>query len=347
MSAHADPLRLASFNTELSRKGPGLLLRDILKQTDDVIAVARVITHINPHIIALQDIDYDADNIALTALADLLREYGADFPYVFSLRPNTGRITGLDMDGDGKLGEAQDAQGYGRFAGDGGMGLLSKFPIQSESVQDYSNLLWKDLPNANLPKVDGKLFPSSEVLNIQRLSTTGHWIVPISISQNTTFSALMFHATPPVFDGPEDRNGLRNHDEITMWSEILDGKLGAEIGSDFAILGTTNLDPVDGEGLHTAMTALLSHPKLHDPQPSSIGAIQNADPSHQGPAAHDTVDYKGPGNLRVDYVLPSSNMTVTGSGVFWPDPAISDILGPDSMAAGRHRLVWVDVILDR
>jgi endonuclease/exonuclease/phosphatase family metal-dependent hydrolase len=125
-----------------------LLLRDIRKGTDDVLAVANVIAHIAPDIIALQDIDYDADNLALNALANLLRDKGQDYPHVLSLRPNTGRITGLDMDGDGKLGEAQDAQGYGRFSGDGGMGLLSKFPILASNVLDFSDLLWTDFPNA-------------------------------------------------------------------------------------------------------------------------------------------------------------------------------------------------------
>ena len=29
------------------------------------------------------------------------------------------------------------------------------------------------------------------------------------------------HPTPPAFDGPEDRNGRRNHDEIRFWSDYL------------------------------------------------------------------------------------------------------------------------------
>jgi len=322
-------------------------LRDIQKETPDIIAVAQVIAASDPDILALQDIDFDADNIALRAFAKLLRKLGADYPFVFSLRPNTGRITGLDLDGDGIIGEAQDAQGYGRFAGDGGMGLLSKFPIKTDQVTDFTDLLWIDIPDANIPMVDGNLFPSEKALAVQRLSTTGHWIVPISLPDGQILNALLFHATPPVFDGPEDRNGWRNHDEIALWGNLLDGKLGVQVQSPMAIMGTSNLDPIDGEGRHQAMVDLLNHPRLQDPKPSSVGGNMTADPDHAGPAGQDTVDYKGPGNLRVDYVLPSSDLTVIASGVFWPDPLKDELLGMDGLAAGRHRLVWVDVVLDR
>jgi hypothetical protein len=43
--------------------------------------------------------------------------------------------------------------------------------------------------------------------------------------------------------------------------------------------------------------------------------------SHRGPAAQDTADFAdtSPGNLRVDYVLPSaSGLKVLGGAVFWP-----------------------------
>jgi len=33
---------------------------------------------------------------------------------------------------------------------------------------------------------------------------------------------LVHHPTPPAFDGPEDRNGRRNHDEIRLLAEVLD-----------------------------------------------------------------------------------------------------------------------------
>ena len=38
LPASAETLRIATFNTDLARDGPGLLLRDILKGADDVLS---------------------------------------------------------------------------------------------------------------------------------------------------------------------------------------------------------------------------------------------------------------------------------------------------------------------
>ena len=66
--------------------------------------------------------------------------------------------------------------------------------------------------------------------------------------------------------------------------------------------------------------------------------------SHRGPAENDTADFSDriPGNLRVDYVLPSRSFKVVDSGVFWPlagEPAA------DLIDLSDHRLVWIDVTL--
>ena len=187
-------------------------MRDIARGDDTQInAVIQIIHHVDPDVIALQKFDYDLTGATLSLFASQ-----AGYPYFFAARPNTGMATGLDMDGNGRLGGPSDAQGYGHFSGQGGMAILSKFPIDTDNVQDLSTLLWRDIPNATLPMVNGKPFPSAEALAAQRLSTTGHWIVPI-ITPDGPFHLLTFHATPPVFDGPEDRNGKRNHDEVRLW----------------------------------------------------------------------------------------------------------------------------------
>ena len=54
----AERLRIATYNSDLSRKGPGLLLRDILRGEDAQIhAVMRVISSISPDVLLLQDFD--------------------------------------------------------------------------------------------------------------------------------------------------------------------------------------------------------------------------------------------------------------------------------------------------
>ncbi|MDQ3106173.1 MAG: GAF domain-containing protein, partial [Actinomycetota bacterium] len=49
--------------------------------------------------------------------------------------------------------------------------------------------------------------------DVLRLSSKSHWDVTLNIG-GTLVHALVSHPTPPVFDGTEDRNGKRNHDEI-------------------------------------------------------------------------------------------------------------------------------------
>ena len=43
---------------------------------------------------------------------------------------------------------------------------------------------------------------------------------------------LISHPTPPAFDGPEDRNGRRNHDEIRFWSDYLTPRSAGYIRDD-------------------------------------------------------------------------------------------------------------------
>lgn len=313
----------------------------------DVIAAAR------PDIVALQGIDYDLDGLALAALAAQLRARGLDYPHLFALRPNSGLRSELDLDGDGRMSGPGDAQGFGYFTGQGGMAILSRFPVVKDRVRDFSDLLWADLPGATLPERDGSPFPSPEAQTVQRLSSVGHWDVPVRVG-DTVLHLLTFHATPPVFDGPEDRNGLRNRDELRLWSLYLDGALpgtAAPTGP-FVVLGDANLDPRDGDGRSAAMASFLADPRLTDPQPRSSGGVAanarqaGANADDRGDPALDTVDWDdtadGPGNLRVDYVLPSADLTVTGSGVVWPsDGPFAETVA----AASRHRLVWVDIAL--
>jgi len=157
-SARAEVLRLASFHTQLSRAGPGLLLRDLRRGEDaQIAATIAVIAAARADVVLLQDIDFDADAdaeaAALDALAGALAASGAPYPYRLSLRPNTGRPTGVDIDGDGRSHRARDAHGYGRFNGQGGMALLSRYPIGA--VRDFSAFLWADLPESRAPLVLG------------------------------------------------------------------------------------------------------------------------------------------------------------------------------------------------
>lgn len=341
--AGAEPLRVASFNVELGRDGPGLMLRDVESGRDkQVAAVVAVIARIRPDILALQGVDWDHEARGLTALSDSLAQAGWAMPHSFALRPNSGLASDLDLDGDGRTGGPGDSQGYGRFTGQNGIALLSRFPIAGDAAHDFSALLWRDLPGAVLPSRNGAPFPSEAAQAAQRLSSTGHWLVPVETPVGR-ISILTYQAGPPVFDGPEDRNGLRNRDENRLWQVLLDGGLDAGPAGPFVLVGGSNLDPWDGEGHNRVMRDLLEHPRLTDPAPTSTGGAAAGGQGHRGPDAQDTVDWPGVGRFRVDLALPSSHWQIEGGGVYWPAPG-----EPGAQAASdasRHRLVWVDIAL--
>ena len=328
----------------MAREGPGLLLRDIQSEADtQVEAVIAVIFEAAPDVIVLQSIDYDHDLFALRALRDAIAKRGLRFDYLFAMQPNSGVATGLDMDGDGRLGRPRDAQSYGLFSGQGGMAILSRYQIDVAAVTDYSALLWKDIPDALLPRRKDGVFPSPEALAVQRVSSVAHWQVPILVG-DSRLHLMTFHASPPVFDGVEDRNGRRNHDEIRLWQHVLNGAFGAPPDT-FVILGDANLDPHDADGLKPAIRSLLHDTRIQDPRPKRPGMVAQTIP-HKGDPNLDTVDWSqnGPGLLRVSYILPAASIRVAQAKVHWPDAESES--GQVAARASRHRLVWVDLWLD-
>jgi hypothetical protein len=173
---------------------------------------------------------------------------------------------------------------------------------------------------------------------------------------------LASHPTPPAFDGPEDRNGGRNHDEIRLWAEYLSdgekpwlrddqGRPGPlPIGEHFVIMGDQNSDPFDGDSVNSAINQLLRHPRVNSTfTPKSTGGEEasltqkGVNQQHQGPAAEDTADFsdRAVGNLRADYVLPEKSVSVMGSGIFWPRESEP---GADLVNCSDHRLVWIDMV---
>lgn len=331
----AEVLRIATYNADLSAPGPGLLLQDLRKaDAPQRQAAVSVIAALDADVLLLTAIDFDLRGAALAALADQLDAMGRPYPYRLALRPNTGVPTGLDLDGNGQLNEPRDAQGWGRFPGEGGMAVLSRLPI-GDDLRDFSGFLWADLPGNLMPDTD----PGRAV---QRLHTTGAYEVPIGLPNGQTLRLLTYYASPPVFDGPEDRNGRRNHDETAFWLRLVDGALPyAPPVPPFVILGQTNLDPVDGAGRPEAIRALQAHPAVQDPEPK--GAHGRSEAGQRGDPALDTALFDGPGGLRVDMVLPSAGLKVVASGVLWPDDAKA--MAATLAAASRHRPVWVDVAL--
>ncbi|HEY7886444.1 MAG TPA: endonuclease/exonuclease/phosphatase family protein, partial [Cellvibrionaceae bacterium] len=113
---------------------------------------------------------------------------------------------------------------------------------------------------------------------------------------------------------------------------------GLDEGVRFVVMGDLNASPHEGESVPGAIAQLLNHPRITDPRPASLGA-RRARPHSPHSALH-TASW----GMRVDYVLPSSNMQVLDAGVFWPEPddALSHLVS-DRGTGSDHRLVWVDI----
>lgn len=350
-------IRIASFNASLNRAKPGMLLNDMRAGTSRQIRnVAETIRRINPDILLINEFDHDPSGAAAAAFVEnYLRDPVIEGPIsplkpVFAAPSNTGLPSGIDLDGNGKLGEPGDAFGFGQFEGQYAMALFSRWPLADDDpARTFQKFLWHDLPGARLPdkKPGSGLgdYYSKQARSIFRLSSKSHWDVPITLPNGQVLHLLASHPTPPVFDGPEDRNGRRNGDEIRFWARYIEGGTSAEALIDdsgtsgglepnaaFVVLGDLNNDPIKGDGDGQAILDLIGLAQVQDP--TSLNS-------------QDTADFRS-GRLRVDYVLPSANLTVVASGVFWPGPDESGfhLIGKNGNATSDHRLVWVDIILD-
>jgi hypothetical protein len=383
-------VRVATYNLSLNRPAQGLLREHLAApEVDDVYRrqarnVAEVIQRARPDVLLVNEFDYDPEAARLFAENFLaVSQNGAPaqrYPYRFVAPSNTGVASGFDLNnngvtdttpGDGSYGD--DSFGFGLFPGQYGMVVYSKYPIDVAAVRTFQLFRWRDMPGNLIPGD----FYSPEEQAVLRLSSKSHWDVPVKVGR-TVVHFLVSHPTPPTFDGPEDRNGRRNHDEIRFWADyVTPGRSsyvyddrgrrgGLRPGQSFVIAGDQNADPYDGDSYGNAVHQLTGHPLINARvAPASAGGAEaaalqgGANLTHRGDPRYDTADFSdtAPGNLRADYVLPRVNLRILRSGVWWPvrDDPLSRLTGvydPQWAAVGGfptsdHRLVWADLSLRR
>jgi len=368
-------LRIASFNVsmealnyidrETKKKPTGYELTEALQNNATQIKnIAEIIQQINPDIILLNEFDrLDDSHKNLTVFLNQYlakgqqKQNGIKYPYFYQGPVNTGVKINADLNSDNKASELpNDAHGFGYFEGHFGMALLSKYPIEDTSIRTFQHFKWHDMPNALKPVDPETQQPwySEKAWQALRLSSKSHWDIPIKVNDKT-IHILASHPTPPVFDGPEDRNGKRNHDEIRFWFDYINDDQARYIYDDlgkkgglakqqaFVLLGDQNASIINGNAISAAGTlgiyALLDSDKIQDPMPSSIGGMQHDTSKKE--AKYFTAHW----GMRPDYVLPSTfGFTLLDSGVFWPEKEHDNYrLIKDRQASSDHRLVWVDV----
>ncbi len=366
-------LRIATFNVSMEAlnyipyvkdqqpKVTGKELTQALKSDHQQIKnIAEIIQRINPDILLLNEFDRtdnNHNNLALFIKNYLNKSQNGqqviDFPYFYQGSVNTGVKVNADINHDGKINQQPaDTHGFGYFTGHFGMVLLSKYPLADEKIRTFQHFKWQDMPNALKP-IDpktNKSWFSDNAWQQLRLSSKSHWDIPVNV-QGNIIHVLASHPTPPVFDGEENRNGKRNHDEIRFWSDYINGDQGNYIYDDnnqkgslapkqrFILLGDQNASSVEGAAIPEGIATFLNDEKTQDTKPASEGAANH---DLENPYAMNHTAYWG---MRADYVVPSTlGFNVIDSGIFWPLPHEETFrLIKNRQASSDHRLVWVDV----
>ncbi len=413
-NVESPPIRVATFNVALNRSSQGKLEEDLSTgEQQQPKNVAEIIQRIAPDILLLNEFDYNplnpvvAPQLFLDNYLEVEQHPGVDpitYEYVYVAPSNTGEASGFDLDRNGEIvttpgapDYGKDAWGFGNFEGQFAMALYSKYEILWSEIRTFKNFRWKDMPGARLPDDPNTPEPSDwysdEILEEFRLSSKSHWDIPILVD-GEVIHILASHPTPPVFDGPEDRNGLRNSDEIRFWADYVtpgqgdyiyddseflaagytkpdNPKGGLASGKKFLILGDQNADRFDGDSTAPAIAQLLDNPNIQGSStdasitPFSAGGVAatirqgGANLDHVGNPSYDTADFNpnNPGNLRVDYVLPSLDLEIKHKGIFWlteTDPDFERLIGdfnpdldqeqfPEGFLSSDHRLVYLDV----
>lgn len=374
-SVSATEITVATFNVSMEAenyvsksavaKGEAIgpqVLASLLKKGEhpQIRNIAAIIQQVQPDIILLNEFDYIADpakgvQLFVDNFLAKSQQGGTPqlYPYHYYSTVNTGQPSGFDLNNDGMVNTpAEDAWGFGHYPGQYGMVLLSKFPIDLNHVRTFQHFKWKDMPGHKVTrKADGSPWFSAEAWAQMPLSSKSHWDIPVTIN-GKTLHILASHPTPPVFDGEENRNGNRNHDEVKFWVDYLSGKSymaddqgkagGYAAKAPFVIVGDLNSSAVEGDAFRNAIKSLLEHPKVNNnfiPQ-SSGGALHSPDKPH---GASHTAGWR----MRADYVLPSKDgLKQLSSGVFWPAPgeALHDVVN-NRGSSSDHRLVWVKLQL--
>lgn len=365
-------VRVAMFNIqELSTEKLLDVDENGIGQDSQALASAAIIKKYNPDILVINEIDYDYDSYDGTneSLALNLKRFAEnylskgsnsiEYKYFFAAPNNTGLLSGMDLDNDGDVAtdsdvgtrvHGNDAFGYGAYPGQYSMGIMSRYPIKTSEVRTFQKFLWKDLPDSNIPTE----WYNEEEQNSFRLSSKSHWDVPIVIGKKDVH-LFVSHPTPPVFDGPEDRNGLRNFDEIRFWAEYINnsesiyddqGRSGGFAKDHpFVIAGDLNAS-IRSEPIYTgeiAINNLLNHPKIADPKEylKSEGGLdgrESGPPNYWENATASFLD-----GFRADYLLPSKGLKINNGGVYWPaeseDPEGHTLIEE----ASDHRFLWLDI----
>jgi hypothetical protein len=324
---------------------------------------------------------FDQDGIQLEPIV---------FQYFANFATNTGLLNefGFDLDNDGNAGQLPgDAWGFGNYHGQYAFALMSMYEIDHDNIRTFQKFKWSDMPSATMPTITncndswnpipegmecGDDWYTAEEWAEVRLSSKNHVDAPILIPQEdgttATIHLLMSHPTPPIFD--TGKNKVQNADEVNFWVDYIEGKNymyddkgvtgGLADDAKFVVMGDLNADPLKGDGDLTAINALMDHDKVNrlatfgPLAPASLGGPECL---ALGECKEANWDTPNPGQvtstsgLRLDHVVPSENLAISDSGVYWPatfedgrllmnDERVGNY-GNGKDISSDHRMVWI------
>lgn len=293
--------------------------------------------------------------------------------------------------------DPNDAYGFGFYHGHYAFALMSKYEIDDANTRTFQSFKRKDLPEARMPTITncsserhpipqalacGDNWFSDEAWERARLSSKNHVDAPIIIPQasgNKIIHALLAHPTPPAFDTISDNNKYRNSEENAFWLYYIQtnsalasndfiyddaGKRGGLASRSFVIMGDLNADAQARTGKDprfNGIARLMSSPLVNQVVsqvngqwlPTSMGG-KNAVSRTPHPFPQSRTSTFG---IRADYSVPSADLKVSDSGVFWIEQGQQGELlfndervgtrGSDKEVSSDHRLVWVTIALDK
>jgi endonuclease/exonuclease/phosphatase family metal-dependent hydrolase len=239
---------------------------------------------------------------------------------------------------------AGDCWGSGTFPGQYGMALLvdDRLEVLAAQARTFRRLPWDYMPGAALPP--GPDGAGSWLTEAQkrtfRLSSRSHWDVPVRLPNRAVIHFLCSHPVPPVVDGPEKRNARRNHDEIRFWADYIeraeyfvdDEDRGGPLDLDasFVLLGDLNADPRGGSAWENPVANILFRTRHLNTRITPL-----ADLDIPGLDPGDTTR----SGMRLDYVLPSTDLGIAAAGVWRQPPSGGDGFPSD------HFPVWMDLVI--
>ncbi|MFC6835005.1 endonuclease/exonuclease/phosphatase family protein [Halomarina ordinaria] len=356
----SDRVRFAAFNIEN-------LTTDQVQEPGDeqAAAAARVVQEARPDVLALNEVVNNVqkgERTDRTNARAFVEEYltdpqapglsGIDYEYVYVPESNTGVHSGYDLDNNGETVDdpgsqayGDDAFGFGLFPGQYALALVSRYPIEESAVRSFREFRWTDMPDNFAVRDDDEsdFYLNDEEAEVFRLSSKTHVDVPVDVGGRTVHS-LLAHPTPPGFDGPENFNGRRCHDEVRLFADYVAGaeylydddgvQGGLADDASYVLMGDMNASPGQKETYDAATKFLLDNDDFEARRlPTSPGGARRGNPQ----ATFDSVD-------QIDYVLPSPDLGLRGSKVVWPATDCAKRgLGAAVATASDHRLVWADV----